>query len=51
MKLTDEERTQLAERLLEVVPDGAEIEAAWMAEAQRRFAEHDAGNSQSVPVP
>lgn len=48
--LTEEERRKLS---LELAPEeGAldpEIEAAWMEEAKRRFAEHDAGKTKSVP--
>lgn len=48
--LSEEERRKLS---LELVPDeGAldpEIEAAWMEEAKRRFAEHDEGKTKAVP--
>lgn len=48
--LTEEERRRLS---LELVPDEGAldpgIEAAWMEEEKRRFAEHDAGKAKSVP--
>jgi len=45
-KLSAEDRAEL-DRLLGVAPD-PETEAAWMAEAERRFTEHDAGNMKSA---
>lgn len=46
-KLSEDDRAEL-DRLLGIAPD-PDIEAAWIAEAERRFAEHDAGNMKSVP--
>jgi putative addiction module component (TIGR02574 family) len=48
-ELSEEERQQVADRILELVPNESEVAAAWMAEAERRFAEHDAGKTKSVP--
>ncbi len=48
--LTEEERRRLS---LELVPERGivdpAIEAAWLAEARRRFEELDAGSAEAVP--
>ncbi len=49
MKLTDDERSELADRLVKAVPIDPDIEKAWMDEAERRFAEEDAGKTKSIP--
>jgi putative addiction module component (TIGR02574 family) len=53
MKLSEEERSELAHRLVEIVQlpteSEAELRAAWIAEAKRRFDDIDAGRV--VPVP
>lgn len=52
MKLSDEERATLADRLLEIVPEvpDAEVEEAWQKESLRRRAEWKAGRAQAVPI-
>lgn len=49
MKLTDEERLELADRLVKAVPIDPDIEKAWLEEVERRFAEEDAGKTESIP--
>ncbi|MEO8181941.1 MAG: addiction module protein [Deltaproteobacteria bacterium] len=46
MKLSDEERATLADRLLEIVPEvpDAGVEEAWLKETRRRRAEWKAGS-------
>ena len=43
LKLSPEERLQLAEHLLASVPPDRGVWEAWIAEAERRMAEEDAG--------
>ena len=52
MKLSDEERAILADRLLEIVPEvpDADVEQAWLKETLRRRAEWKAGRARAVPV-
>lgn len=52
MKLSDEERATLADRLLEIVPEvpDAGVEEAWLRESLRRRAEWKAGRAKAVPV-
>lgn len=52
MKLSDEERAALADRLLEIVPEvpDADVEQAWLRETLRRRAEWKAGRAKAVPV-
>lgn len=52
MKLSDEERATLADRLLEIVPEvpDAGVEGAWLEEALRRRAEWKAGRAKAVPI-
>jgi len=52
MKLTDEERATLADRLLEIVPEApdAAVEEAWLKETLRRRAEWKAGRVKAVPI-
>jgi putative addiction module component (TIGR02574 family) len=51
MKLSDEERATLSDRLLEIVPEvpDAAAEQAWLKEALRRRAEWKAGRVKAVP--
>ena len=49
LKLTDEERLELADRLVKAVPIDPDIEKAWLEEVERRFAEEDAGKTESIP--
>jgi putative addiction module component (TIGR02574 family) len=52
MKLSDEERATLADRLLEIVPEvpDAGVEEAWLKEILRRRAEWKAGRAKAVPI-
>jgi len=52
MKLSDEERATLADRLLEIVPEvpDAGVEEAWLRESLRRRAEWKAGRAKAVPA-
>ena len=49
-ELTDEERSELMVRLAKTTAEiDPEIEKAWLDEAERRFAEEDAGKTKSIP--
>lgn len=48
--LPREERARLAETLIASLDEDAEIERAWMDEAERRAAELDSGAVESVPA-
>jgi putative addiction module component (TIGR02574 family) len=50
MKLTPEERAQLADRLIASLSDDAEIEEAWAVEVERRIAEIEGGRARLVPA-
>jgi len=50
MKLTPEERAQLADRLLASLSEDQDIEQAWAAEVERRIAEIEAGRAPVVPA-
>jgi putative addiction module component (TIGR02574 family) len=52
MKLSDEERATLADRLLEIVPEvsDAAVEEAWQKETLRRRAEWTAGRVKAIPL-
>lgn len=52
MALTAEERFRLVELLLESLHESpvAEIEEAWHLEIERRLAEHDRGETKSIPA-
>jgi putative addiction module component (TIGR02574 family) len=51
MELSDDERIELADRLLSsIAPERqAEIDRSWMEEAERRFKAYQEGRIQSVP--
>jgi putative addiction module component (TIGR02574 family) len=49
MKLSPEERAELAERLWTSVHSADEVEAAWDAEIARRIRQIDAGEVECVP--
>ncbi len=49
MQLSEEERSELADRLAKTVPSAKEVETAWLDEADRRMAELDAGRVKAVP--
>jgi len=48
MKLTAEERAQLADRLIASLFEDAAIEDAWDVEVERRIAEIEAGRSKLI---
>lgn len=50
MKLSPEERADLADWLWVSVMPRTEVEAAWEAEIARRIAEIDAGNARLIPA-
>jgi putative addiction module component (TIGR02574 family) len=50
MKLTPEERAQLADRLLASLSEDTEMEEAWAAEVERRIAEIEAGRAPVIPA-
>ncbi len=50
LRLTPEERAELADRLIASLSPNAAIEEAWSVEAQRRLAELEAGTVLAVPV-
>ena len=50
MKLTAEERAQLADRLIASLFEDAEIEDAWSIEVEQRIEEIEAGRSKLVPA-
>jgi len=49
LKLSAEERAELAERLITSVEPPAPLHPAWEAEIARRIADLDAGRTQSIP--
>ncbi len=48
-QLSDEEKQQVADRILGLVPNEQEIAALWMKEAERRFEELDNGVAKAIP--
>ena len=48
MKLTAEERAQLADRLIASLFEDAEVEDAWEVEVERRIGEIEAGRSNLI---
>tara|TARA_B100000508_G_scaffold82665_1_gene64230 strand:- start:543 stop:764 length:222 start_codon:yes stop_codon:yes gene_type:complete len=50
LKLPLAERARLAERLIASLDEDAEIEAAWIAEVQRRDEEMVSGAVQGIPL-
>jgi putative addiction module component (TIGR02574 family) len=50
LKLSPEERAQLADRLIASLFEDKEIEDAWAAEVERRIEEVEAGRSKLVPA-
>lgn len=50
LKLSAEERAQLADRLLASLFEDRAIEAAWEAEVERRIEDIERGRSQLVPL-
>ena len=50
LRLTPEERAQLADRLLASLSTDTSVQEEWAAEAQRRLAEFDAGTVAAKPI-
>jgi putative addiction module component (TIGR02574 family) len=50
MKLTAEERAQLADRLIASLFEDVEIEDAWKVEVEQGVAEIEAGRSKLIPA-
>jgi putative addiction module component (TIGR02574 family) len=50
LKLSPEERAELADRLIGSLFQDAEIEEAWAAEVERRVAEIESGRSHTIPA-
>jgi putative addiction module component (TIGR02574 family) len=50
LKLTAEERAQLADRLIASLFEDKEVEEAWAAEVERRIKEIEAGRSKMTPA-
>jgi len=50
LKLTAEERVQLADRLIASLFDDTEIEEAWAAEVERRIEEIEDGRAKLIPA-
>jgi putative addiction module component (TIGR02574 family) len=50
LKLSPEERVQLADRLITSLFDDGEIEDAWAAEVERRIEEVESGRVKLIPA-
>ena len=50
LKLSPEERAQLADRLLASLSEDSAVEEAWAAEVERRIAAIESGRTQLVPA-
>jgi putative addiction module component (TIGR02574 family) len=50
LKLTAEERAQLADRLIGSIFEDHEIEAAWAVEVERRVDEIESGRAKLIPA-
>jgi putative addiction module component (TIGR02574 family) len=50
MKLSAEERAQLADRLLASLSEDPATEEAWAVEVERRIAEIESGRAQVIPA-
>ena len=50
LRLTPEERAQLADRLLASLSTDTSVEEEWATEAQRRLAELEAGTAVAIPI-
>lgn len=49
-KLSEKERIELAERIIVSVQMDPEIQAAWIAEAERRWEDLKAGRIEAIPA-
>ncbi len=50
LKLTVEERAQLADRLLTSIFEDQEIDAAWAVEVERRIEKIESGRTRLIPA-
>ena len=50
LKLSPEERAELAQRLLDSLFADSEVEEAWAVEVERRVAEIESGRSAVIPA-
>jgi putative addiction module component (TIGR02574 family) len=50
LKLTPEERAQLADRLISSIFEDHEIEDAWTAEVEHRIEEIESGGAKLIPA-
>jgi len=50
LKLSPEERAQLADRLIASLFEDKEVEDAWATEVERRIEEIESGRSQLIPA-
>lgn len=50
LKLSPEERSQLADRLITSLFEDHEIEAAWAAEVERRIEDLESGRAELIPA-
>lgn len=50
LKLTSEERAQLADRLIASLFEDAEAEEVWAAEVERRVEEIESGRAKLIPA-
>jgi putative addiction module component (TIGR02574 family) len=50
LKLTAEERAQLADRLISSIFEDHDIEAAWAAEVEKRIDEIESGRAKLIPA-
>lgn len=50
LKLTAEERAQLADRLIASLFEDHEVEEAWAVEVERRIEEIESGRSELIPA-
>jgi len=50
LKLSAEERAQLADRLITSIFDDYEVESAWAAEVERRIEDIESGRADLIPA-
>ena len=50
LKLTAQERAQLADRLITSLFEDREVEDAWATEVERRIEEIESGRSRTIPA-
>jgi putative addiction module component (TIGR02574 family) len=50
LKLSPQDRAQLADRLISSLSDDPSVEEAWAAEVERRVADIESGRSKLIPA-